>query len=50
MRVHANLDHDGVENRFELYHGTHTSAVADRFQNHVLPFFNRGLCFQKTCK
>jgi len=24
---------------------THTSAVADRFQNHVLPFFNKSLGF-----
>ncbi len=50
MKVHAILDNYGVENSFEIYHGTHTSAVADRFQNHVLPFFNRSLCFQKTCK
>ena len=28
--------------------GTHTSAVADRFQNHVLPFFSKNLCFQAT--
>ena len=26
-------------------HGTHTSAVAVRFQNHVMPFFSSNLCF-----
>ena len=35
---------------FEVYHGTHTSAVADRFQNHVLPFFSRNLCATGNCK
>jgi len=29
------------------YHGTHTSAVAYRVQNHVLPFFSRTLCFER---
>ena len=29
----------GIATRFEIYPGTHTSKVADRFQNHVLPFF-----------
>ena len=28
---------------YEVYPGTHTSAVAVRFQNHVLPFFGRHL-------
>jgi len=37
------LDSYGIKNSFELYHGTHTSAVADRFQNHVLPFFSKNL-------
>jgi hypothetical protein len=24
--------------------------VADRFQNHVLPFFSKNLCFSGDCK
>ena len=28
---------------------THTSAVADRFQNHVLPFFSKNLCVEAGC-
>jgi len=50
IRVHEILDSYGVPNTFEIYHGTHTSAVADRFQNHVLPFFSRNLCFTKSCR
>jgi hypothetical protein len=44
------LDKYGIANSFEIYHGTHTSAVADRFQNHVLPFFSKNLCATKNCK
>ncbi|HKW61042.1 MAG TPA: alpha/beta fold hydrolase [Candidatus Acidoferrum sp.] len=44
------LDKYGIGNSFELYQGTHTSKVADRFQNHVIPFFSRNLCFQAGCK
>lgn len=49
-KLHEILDNYGVKNTFEMYHGTHTSAVADRFQNHVLPFFSRNLCFAKKCQ
>ena len=49
-KLHNILDSYGIQNSFELYHGTHTSAVADRFQNHVLPFFSRNLCFTKSCQ
>ena len=42
------FDSYGLANTFEIYHGTHTSAVADRFQNHVLPFFSQHLCSQST--
>lgn len=45
IKLHGILDEYGIANSFELYHGTHTSAVAVRFQNHVLPFFSRNLCF-----
>lgn len=44
-KLHDALDRYGIANSFEIYHGTHTSAVADRFQNHVLPFFSKNLCF-----
>jgi hypothetical protein len=40
----------GIANSFEIYSGTHTSAVADRFQNHGLPFFSKSLCFEAGCK
>src|SRR6201995_42169 len=30
QKLHEVLDRYGVKNSFELYHGTHTSAVADR--------------------
>ncbi len=44
------LDKYGIANIFEIYQGTHTSAVALRFQNYVLPFFSKHLCFEKNCK
>ncbi len=50
IKVHQILDNYGVANSFNIYHGTHTSAVADRFQNHVLPFFSENLCFTKVCR
>jgi enterochelin esterase-like enzyme len=49
-RLHDVLDKYGIANSFEVYQGTHTSAVAVRFQNHVLPFFGRNLCFGNNCK
>ena len=45
LELHHILDAYGIPNTFEMYHGTHTSAVAYRFQDHVLPFFSRTLCF-----
>jgi enterochelin esterase-like enzyme len=45
-KLHRTLEQYGIENSLEIYHGTHTSAVADRFQNHVLPFFSRNLCLE----
>jgi enterochelin esterase-like enzyme len=50
IKLHDVLDTYGIANSFEIYHGTHTSAVADRFQNHVMPFFSKNLCFQKSCQ
>ncbi len=49
-KLHDVLDSYGVANTFEIYHGTHTSAVADRFQNHVMPFFSKNLCFTANCR
>jgi enterochelin esterase-like enzyme len=50
-KLHEILDSYGIANGFEIYHGTHTSAVADRFQNHVMPFFSKNLCFDTSgCK
>lgn len=48
-KLHDVFDQYDLPNSFEIYHGTHTSAVADRFQNHVMPFFSKNLCFQSTC-
>jgi enterochelin esterase-like enzyme len=48
-RLHEALDKYAIVNHFEIYPGTHTSKVADRFQNHVLPFFSQHLCFQTAC-
>jgi enterochelin esterase-like enzyme len=49
-KLHDVLDTYGIKHGFEIYKGTHTSAVADRFQNHVLPFFSQNLCFTTGCK
>jgi enterochelin esterase-like enzyme len=49
-KLHDVLDSYGIVNGFEIYHGTHTSAVADRFQNHVMPFFSQNLCSRKNCR
>ena len=48
VKLHEVLDKNGIANSFEIYHGTHTSAVADRFQNHVLPFFSSTLSFSDS--
>jgi len=48
-KLHDVLDSYRIANSFEVYSGTHTSAVADRFQNHVLPFFSKNLCFGAGC-
>jgi S-formylglutathione hydrolase FrmB len=49
-KLHNILDSYNIANGFEIYSGTHTSAVADRFQNHVIPFFSKNLCFAAGCK
>lgn len=42
-KLHDLIGSYGIANSFEIYPGTHTSAVADRFQNHVMPFFGKYL-------
>jgi enterochelin esterase-like enzyme len=48
-RLHETLDAYRILHTFEVYPGTHTSAVAVRFQNFVLPFFSKHLCGEKGC-
>jgi enterochelin esterase-like enzyme len=43
QKLHEALDNYGIANSFEIYSGTHTSHVALRFQDHVMPFFSRTL-------
>jgi len=49
-KLHEVLDKYGIANSFEMYQGTHTSRVADRFQNHVMRFFDRNLCFEPVSR
>jgi enterochelin esterase-like enzyme len=49
-KLHEVLDSYGIANSFELFQGTHTSKVAFRFQEHVLPFFSKNLCFTADCR
>ena len=49
-RLHDIMDSYGIANSFEIYPGTHTSKVADRFQNHVLTFFSEHLQFEAPRK
>jgi S-formylglutathione hydrolase FrmB len=45
-KLHEVLDRYGIANAFEVYSGTHTSGVAVRFQEHVMPFFSRAMSFE----
>ena len=47
-KLHDVLDQYGIANSFEIYPGTHTSDVAARFQQHVMPFFSRTLSFERV--
>ena len=49
-KLHDVFDKYEIVNGFEIYPGTHTSKVADRFQNHVMPFFSKNLCSQTGCR
>ena len=44
-KLHEALDRYGIANSYEVYPGDHTSDVAFRFQDHVIPFFGRNLSF-----
>jgi enterochelin esterase-like enzyme len=46
-RLHEALAARGIDNAFEVYPGTHTSHVAFRIQDHVLPFFGKNLSFRQ---
>lgn len=48
--LHEALDRYAIGNSFEIYPGTHTSKIAERFQYQVLPFFSRSLCVEKECR
>jgi enterochelin esterase-like enzyme len=45
-KLHATLQRYGIASTFEEYKGNHTSAVAVRFQNFVMPFFSKHLAFK----
>ena len=45
-KLHDVLDDTASRTTFEIYPGTHTSDVAVRFQEHVMPFFSRTLSFE----
>jgi enterochelin esterase-like enzyme len=49
-KLHDVLTNYGIEHDFEIYPGTHTSDVAVRFQEHVMPFFGRTLSFEPAKK
>jgi len=44
-KLHDVLASYSIAHDFEVYSGTHTSDVAVRFQDHVMPFFSRTLVF-----
>ena len=44
-KLHDAMDNYGIANSFEIYSGTHTSNVAVRFQDYVMPFFSKTLAF-----
>ena len=43
-KLHDVFDRYGLDHTFEVYPGTHTSAMGIRFQNDVMPFFSERLC------
>jgi S-formylglutathione hydrolase FrmB len=49
-QLHEILDRYHIPNSFTIYPGTHTSAVAVRFQEDVLPFFSKTLVFDRPAR
>jgi len=47
-KLHDVLTNYGIKHDFEIYTGTHTSHVAVRFQEKVMPFFSRTLSFDSA--
>ncbi len=47
-KLHDALTAYGITHDFDIYQGTHTSHVAVRFQDFVLPFFSRTLSFEEN--
>jgi enterochelin esterase-like enzyme len=47
-KLHDVLTTYAITHDFEIYAGTHTSHVAVRFQEHVVPFFSRTLSFDEA--
>jgi enterochelin esterase-like enzyme len=47
-KLHDVLTSYGIAHDFEIYSGTHTSNVAVRFQDFVMPFFSRTLSFDQA--
>ena len=45
-KLHDALAAYTISHQFEIYSGTHTSHVAVRFQEHVMPFFSKTLSFE----
>jgi len=45
-KLQAEIHRNGIPSTFEEYKGNHTSAVAVRFQNFVMPFFSGHLAFK----
>jgi enterochelin esterase-like enzyme len=45
IKLHDALASYSIAHEFEVYSGTHTSNVAVRFQDYVMPFFSRTLAF-----
>ena len=45
-KLHDVLMSYGITHEFEIYAGTHTSHVAVRFQENVMPFFGKTLSFE----
>ncbi len=46
-RLHEAMDRYGIANRFQIYPGDHTSGVAGRVQDVMMPFFSDALVFPR---